>query len=191
MKKRIFTAINLPDEIKDRLVEYQSKWPELPIRWTKKENLHITLDFLGYLSEKEILSVLEKTKKLVFKHNPFIINLNRIIYAPPGTSFTKKPPRMIWAVGKKVHPVRNKSPEATADPQADRISNGAKEFNLIPHITLGRIKTLEWRRIEPEERPIVDEEINLNFEVKSIEVMESKLTKQGAEYTILKSYPLN
>ena len=74
---------------------------------------------------------------------------------------------MIWAVGEKI-----------------------QEFNLPSHITLGRIKAWEFRKIEPEERPIVDEEINLTFEVNSIEVMDSQLKKGGPTYTILESFPL-
>ncbi len=74
---------------------------------------------------------------------------------------------MIWVVGEKI-----------------------EELNFSPHITLGRIRTWEFRRIEPEERPEVNEEINLNFEVNSIEVMESTLKRGGAEYTILESCPL-
>ena len=64
------------------------------------------------------------------------------------------------------------------------------ELNLVPHITLGRIKAWEWQRIEPEERPDVSREIDLGFEINSIEVMESQLKRAGPDYTILHSCPL-
>ena len=67
-------------------------------------------------------------------------------------------------------------------------STEARAFS--PHITLGRIKTWEWKNIEPEERPEVKEDIDLNFQVDSIEVMESQLKKSGAEYAILESFQL-
>jgi 2'-5' RNA ligase len=44
--------------------------------------------------------------------------------------------------------------------------------------------------MEPEEKPKIDEDISLNFQVKSIEVMESQLKRGGAEYTILESFEL-
>ena len=160
MRRRIFIAINLPEEIKKKLVDYQSKWLELPVRWTKKENIHITLEFLGYLTDEELFELLEKTKDIASKTKSFSVVLNKICYGPPK----KMPPRMVWAMGEKV-----------------------KEFNLSPHITLERIKTWQWKQIEPEERPEVDEDIDLSFEVNSIEVMESQLKREGPEYTILES----
>jgi len=60
-----------------------------------------------------------------------------------------------------------------------------------PHLTLGRIKTWEFRKIEPEERPKIDEDINLSFEVNSIEIMESQLKRGGPKYTILENFPLS
>jgi len=163
MNHRVFVAINLPEKIKNRLVEYEEKWPELPIRWTKKENLHITLEFLGYLTDEELIELLQKTKEIASEKESFTLHLNKICYGPTG----KKPPRMVWVVGEKV-----------------------KELNLTPHITLGRLKTWQWRQMEPEERPEVSEDIDLTFEVNSIEVMESQLKREGPEYTILESFRL-
>ena len=182
MKHRIFVAINLPEEIKNKLVEYQGKWPELPCRWTKKENLHITLEFLGYLTDEEIMELCQKTKEIASKNKVFSVRLNKICYGPPdkkppssmspSDSFRRSPssskkskaPRMVWVTGEKI-----------------------KEFNFTPHLTLGRIKTWDFRRMEPEERPEISEDIDLSFEVNSIDVMESQLKRTGPDYTILES----
>lgn len=163
MRHRVFIAINLPENIKKELAAYQNKWPELPARWTKPDNLHITLEFLGYVQDEEILEILKNTKEKASKHESFEVKLTKICYGPPG----KIPPRMVWATGEKI-----------------------KEFDLVPHITLARVKTWQWKQIEPEERTEVDEQINFSFEVNSIEVMESALGRGGPKYTILESFPL-
>ena len=160
MRHRVFVAINLPEEIKNKLVECQTKWPELPVRWTKKENLHITMEFLGYLTDEELVELCQKTEEITSEKKAFTVHLNKICYGPTD----KKPPRMVWVVGERI-----------------------KEFNLTPHITLGRIKTWEFRRLESEERPQVAEDIDLTFEVASIEIMESDLKRTGPEYVILES----
>jgi len=184
MRHRIFIAINLPEEIKKELEKYQSQWPELPIRWTKPENLHVTLAFLGYLSDEELVEVLRVTKEVTQKHQPFSINLTKIIYGPPK----KMPPRMVWVEGAKSKDLAN----LQLDLEKSLVSSGKIKFepeerSFTCHITLGRIKTWEFRQIEPEERPEVNEDISLSFDVNSIEVMESALKRGGAEYTVLES----
>ncbi len=185
MRRRIFIAINLPEEAKKQLVNFQARWPELPVRWVKKENLHITLVFLGYLSDEEISKILKITKEATHGIQSFSINLNKICYAPPK----KMPPRMIWAAGERSEE-SGKLQNNLESSLASTKENINEKRGYTPHINLGRIKQWEFKRIEPEERPIIDEDIFLNFEVNSIEVMESQLKRGGAEYTILESFPL-
>ena len=184
MKKRIFIAINLPEQIKRKLLGYQKKWPELPVKWVNSNNLHITLIFLGNINDQEILEIDKIIKEITAVHQPFSINLNRICYAPPK----KIPPRMVWAEGEKS--------EKFAKLQTDLEKKLLENFNqhrpaeFRPHITLGRIRTWELKKMNPEEKPEVNEEISFNFEVKSIEIMESQLKPGGSEYTILESIKL-
>jgi len=183
MSYRIFIAVNLPDNAKKKLAEYEEKWPDLPIRWTKKESLHITLVFLGYLNDEELLEVINAAKEVSSKNKPFSISLKKIIYGPPK----KMPPRMVWVEGEQSQELADLQKDLENSLYGGRESK-AKPYS--PHITLGRIKTWEFRKLEPEERPAVNEEISLNFEVNSIEVMESKLKKGGPDYAILESCQL-
>ncbi len=186
-RRRVFIAINLPENIKKKLAEYQRKWPELPIRWTKPDNIHITLVFLGYIRDEELLEISKIIKEVASQRSSFSVNLNNICYGPPK----KMPPRMIWGVGAKsaeFASLRDDLDKLLLDSENTNFSSEKREF--FPHITLGRIRKWEWQRIEPEERPEVNEEINLIFSVDSIEMMESVLKKTGPEYTILESVPL-
>lgn len=181
MRHRIFLAINLPDNVKQKLSEYQKRWPELPVRWTKKENLHITLVFLGYATDEETAEVCEIVKETAPKHSPFFIKLNKILYGPSK----KMPPRMVWARGegaKECLSLQNSLAKALSFQE---------ERSFSPHITLGRIKTWEWRKLEEEERQDIAEDIDLSFKVNSVEVMESQLKKGGPVYTVLESCQLS
>jgi len=187
-KSRIFIAINLPEDIKKKFAGYQRKWPKLPIRWTKTENLHITLEFIGYVDDGEILEICQAAKKAASKHNPFLIKLTDICYGP----LNKKPPKMVWAIGeesRELASLRNDLEKSLSDfpGNSQSLSVNDKERKFSPHITLGRIRQWEWRRIEPEERPAVEESVSLTFEARSIEVMESRLKRGGSEYIILES----
>ena len=186
MKHRIFIAINLPENIKKQLSDYQSRWPELPCRWTKKENLHITLAFLGYLNDEELVEICKITKEVASRHEPFLITLNKIIYGPPHNT-----PRMIWAEGEKsekLGKLQKDLENSLSGLSSELEEEQGRDYTL--HITLGRLRQWEFRQIEPEERPEVNEEINLSFEVGSIEVMESELKRGGPEYAVLESMKL-
>lgn len=182
MKHRIFVAVNLPEDLKNNLLKYREKWPDLPVRWAKKEKIHITLAFLGYLSEEEILEVCQAVRMVAAKSQPFSISLNKIVYGPPK----KTPPRMIWVEGESNKDLAKLQNEL----EKNLLEFRSEKRQFKPHITLGRIKTWQWKEMNPEERPEVNEEINLNFEVEAIEVMESFLKKTGPEYAVLESAKL-
>jgi len=184
-RHRVFIAINLPEDIKKILSGFEKKWSELPARWVGKDNLHITLVFLGYLTDLELGEVCMAVKVVVKRHNSFNINLNKISYGPDN----KVPPRMVWASGdtiKELSLLKNNLEELLLE----KVRFVPENRGFAPHITLARISAFQWRAIEPEERPDVNETIDLTFTIESIEVMESILRKTGPEYIIIESHQL-
>lgn len=187
MQHRIFIAINLPEEIKRELEKFQSQWPELPVRWTKPESLHITMVFLGYLSDQELSDVCKIAREVALRQKAFSLNLTKICYGPPK----KMPPRMVWIEGEKLKELTNLQIDLEKSlTSSENVKFEPEKRSFSSHITLGRIKTWEFRSIDPEERPNVETDISLSFEVNSIEVMESDLKRGGPEYAVLESAPL-
>ena len=181
-RHRIFIAINLPQDIKKELSDYEKRWPELTAKWTRSENLHITLIFLGDLNDIELGEVCVATKEVVKNYTSFNVALHTISYGPSN----KIPPRMIWARGVKITDlslIKNNLQEALLD----KVNFIPEYKGFSPHITLAKISSFKWRAIEPEERPEVNENIDLTFTVESIDVMESVLKKTGPEYLIIES----
>lgn len=165
-KHRIFIAINLPEKVKDMLADYQKKfeWEGTEwAKWTKKENLHITLEFIGNVFDKDLPAVFQKAQDFASKTPAFTVKLDKINYFPDNNL-----PKYIFVTGKNYE-------------------NSSRSL----HVTLARIKEWQWRKINPDERPNVEEDIDLSFEVKSIEVMESVLKRSGSKYRILRSYLLS
>jgi len=183
MRHRLFIAINLPEKIKNRLSELQSKYPELPARWTKKQNLHITLIFLGYVHQDEIPGILKTTEQIAKKHNAFSLVLNKICYGPP-----QKTPRMVWAIGEKSKELGKL--QSDLDNSLSNLSFKKESRPCSPHITLARLNQWQFKQIELEEKPQIEQNINLDFEVNSIEIMQSHLKRTGAEYMLLQSMAL-
>ncbi len=188
MKHRLFIAINLPLEVKQNLAGYSQKWPELPAKWTKPENLHITSTFIGDAEDNAILEIHQAIKEVTAQNAGFSITLDKISYGPPRII----PPKMVWLSGKS-----NEGFALLCDRLNIRLLDVPKihfkpdrKENII-HITLARIKEWEWRKFELDERPEVEEFVDFEVPVKSIDLMESVLKREGPEYIILESYKLN
>ena len=185
MKHRIFIAINLPGDIKKELFSYFEKWPELQAKWVSRDNLHITLEFLGNLTEEELGEVCIATKEVAERHNSFSLNLNKVEYGPQN----KIPPKMIWVEGEKSEEL-SLLREDLENSLTEKVRFVPENRTFASHITLARINAWSWKLIEPEERPEVNENIDLIFSVESIDVMESEMRKDGPIYTILESFEL-
>src|SRR5438552_2652974 len=95
-RHRIFIAISLPNDIKRVLADYEKKWSrsqsdrgssmesghDLPAKWTSPDNLHITLIFLGNLTDQELGEVCMAVKEAAKEHHTFEITLNHVGYGP-------------------------------------------------------------------------------------------------------------
>lgn len=179
-KIRLFIAINLPDNVKAKLLNWQHKTEgkliacgadERQINWVRRDNLHITLVFIGYATNDKTYEICNVVRSTVKRHEPFYINLERIIVGPPNAT-----PRMFWVEGEKS--------QELADLQND-LENALAGGNLAkkeirafrPHITLARFK-YPIVKLLPEK---IDEPFKYQIPVETIEVMQSILKKEAAQ----------
>ncbi|MBD3282566.1 MAG: RNA 2',3'-cyclic phosphodiesterase [Candidatus Portnoybacteria bacterium] len=186
-KRRIFIAINLPTKAKNTLIKHQRKWQDFfiqkgeedilnGIRWTIKPNLHITLLFIGYVTDDETYEICEKVKEQAKKFNLFLINLNKIILGPPS-----RKPRMIWAQGEKSEKLAQL--QSKIQTTIEGHENKIKPFK--PHVTMARFKPFVLKKL-----PEIDEKTSIQIPVETIEIMQSNLKRTGAEYSVLESIQL-
>jgi len=189
MKHRIFIAINLPKNIKQKLKEallgLEKNNRNLLIKWVKPEGIHITLHFLGYLTDEEIEKVdkmirekIAETKYKISSYNLQIIGL--------GGFPNLRHPRVIFIDTQEIN---NKN---IFDLQK-RIGSGLEKLGIEidkrpwhPHVTIGRAKRYLKNGINQKGIKI----LSSTFPVKSIEIMESKLSREGASYSVVRSYKL-
>jgi len=178
MEKRLFLAILLPGKIKEGLIKVQKEQKKLNICWTKKENLHFTLLFLGKIEQEKIEKIKKALKKVAKNTFPFYIEIKKIV---PGPS--KEKPRMIWAKGSLNEKIINLRKDIINSFKEEKIEfKNDHKFNL--HITLARA-----RKKELHERKI-EQNLNLIFPVKEFFLMESELKKEGPKYIINSRFKL-
>ena len=187
---RCFIEIDVPEGIKVQLYEKAQQIKaacqniDCSINITKKENIHMTLLFLGEVAQKRIDSLIRTLSEVSKNFAAFECSILKAALVP------EKEPRMIWVLindnsfmKKLHHSVKNAL--AMRDEKRD----------FAAHITIARLKmkskgprskdalkikdALSAASIEP-----------VSFKVIEIKLMRSTLKKEGAEYELIKAIPL-
>ncbi|HEX8974776.1 MAG TPA: RNA 2',3'-cyclic phosphodiesterase [Patescibacteria group bacterium] len=176
-KKKIFIEIAIPSQIGRRLSQKVAKWQDLPVKWIKENNLHLTVAFIGYVDESVLPDICARVSQAVQDMESFDIVLEKIELGPDPEN-----PRMVWATGRASEQL--KQLHERVEEALNMRPEHHKEFR--PHLTLGRIRKLKWEKLAA--KPVIEEKINLVVPIDTVSVMESR--GGGAEYVPLEECPL-
>lgn len=178
---RTFLAVEVPEQIRkniDHFIRVEAK-RELPIKWVKFENLHITLKFLGEIDDGKKAEILHVMKEIVKKYEPFNTQLSGIGCFPNPTN-----PRVLW-VG-----VRDGSEmlcDIAGEIEKDLAHLGFKdEKRFHPHLTIGRIK--KFCKIDHILEKMLESE---PFSINAVTLFKSTLKPEGPIYTSLDRFQLS
>src|SRR3990167_2243722 len=134
---RSFIAIELTNEIKDELAQIQArlKYSGADVKWVEKNNIHLTLKFLGEVSEdrtKAVVSVLDDIAK---GSKPFEMTI-RDIGAFPKIDY----PRVVW-VGLDKGASESKEITQRIEEELERSGFERESRAFSPHLTIGRVRS--------------------------------------------------
>ncbi len=173
---RAFIAVPMPSEIKDYLFDLKKKFKGARVNWVHKKNIHLTLAFLGEITEEQGEIIEERLKQIKFK--PIKAKLTNLGFFP-----NKLNPKCIWVDLSPELPI--KQLQMLVDQEIIDISPQSQEFKT--HVTIGRIKG--FKKKEDFLDSVQDIEIQpLEFEIDSFEFIKSELTRTGPKYKMIKGY---
>lgn len=179
---RVFIAINLPINLIENITSLINSLPKqfLNLPWQNQTNWHITLRFLGEINPEQLKTVFYIIQNIAAQFSPFVLLLQNFMAFPNLSE-----PRIIGLKIKNSQKL-NKMVELI-NSQLNRLSLGqADRKKFKAHVTLARIK----ERVG--DCNVLDEiYINEKFTVLTIDIIESLLKPDGAQYRILKSLSLN
>ncbi len=178
---RLFFAIDLPEYIKNSLLK-QAQQDNADIwRWTFKDNLHLTLEFIGYAKEEDLVKIIEIGEKIRQESQPFTLKINYLCFGPEkGTA-----KRMIWAVLEKSESLERLKTSLEENLLNVGVGFTFEERQFNPHITLARLKYHE-----PYLSSDYKKEFLAQFEVAEILLMHSELRQSGPKYSVIQKFPL-
>lgn len=129
---RTFIAIDIPEKIKKEILKIQEQLPEFFGKKTEKENLHLTLKFLGEISEEKINEIRKILRKIKF--NSFETEIDSIGFFDNRKSYRKQ--LIIW-----LHMTHCEDLQKEVDNQLSGLFE--KERRFMAHLTIARIKGIK------------------------------------------------
>lgn len=164
----------MPQNIKDYLLEVikqlDEKNKQAKIKWVEKQNLHLTLFYLGELTQNQVETLEQQLKNIRADH--LDLELGRLGAFP--NDHQARVIKISLAENNKLHKIYKKIKQIIIHQNIDL---DKKTFDS--HITLGRVKNN-------------DVKINLDLliepfkcKIHSIDLMKSRLTSSGPVYTMI------
>jgi 2'-5' RNA ligase len=182
---RAFIAIKLSTEIQESLKQVSSQLKKqlqgIPVRWVPVENIHLTIKFLGNVSNTnlEVLKRILETE--CSRLQPFEISVGEL-----GAFPNSRRPRVAWV---KVQAPRELfTIQRGIEEESTRLGYAREKREFKPHLTLGRVS----RNASSDDVRGVGKALdtyNVGFLgamwVKSVNLFRSDLKPSGAIYTSL------
>jgi len=165
---RCFIAIDIPEEIREKIYEINKFLKGVKHKPVAKENLHLTLKFLGEIDDHKVNFVIDKMKSLKIKK--FRASLGSIGFFP-NQDFV----RVLWIGLEPCSLIK------TIHEEIDKVLKPyfKEDKRFESHITISRIKNVKDKKIWEKIKKI---KIEANFDVEEIKLKRSILKKEGPEY---------
>jgi 2'-5' RNA ligase len=179
---RIFIAVDLPEEIKEKIAEIQAelKKSSADVGWMVPSKFHFTLKFIGQMEEKKIEAMTVALKESLKEEEKF-----SLVFGETGVFPNYERMRVIWigagAGEEKLRHLAEKVENAA-------ISAGAQKESrpFSAHLTLGRLRSPKNSGELKKKIQEIKKMDSLSFLVDRVKIFESILKPAGAEYVVLR-----
>lgn len=177
---RLFVAVTPPPEVREAALEKaRSVTWKGRIRWVPPRNVHLTLKFLGETPEQDVPRLEAALERVCLGRRAFDLALEGV-GAFPSTNKA----RTSWVgAGEGSEPLRTLAEGVESALRDLGFEPEKRPFH--PHATVGRAKG--GQAAMDGEEPVSEP---LEFRVRSVELVRSRLTDEGAVYSVAASFAL-
>lgn len=185
---RAFIAIDIPDDVRAGISEAQARLKRahvgVKVSWTKIDNIHLTLQFLGYVEEEAIEKIKAALETVAQRQSAFEVSVHGA-----GGFPNERSPRVLW-IGCDNAEGKLKTLARAVQQAMQPLGFKPEHREFSAHLTLGRVKQ---PRPDVALTKALDSIKNQPFgtlRVAAIHLIESQLHPEGSIYTKLSSHAL-
>jgi 2'-5' RNA ligase len=184
---RTFVAVLIAEELKQRIAEVQEQVKKLApdVKWVAPENFHVTLKFLGNVSEDALPGVFAAVEAAAQAIPPFELSLSGL-----GAFPSPRNARVVW-VGIENGREKLTDLARAVDARLSELGFDKEEREFKTHITIGRVKTSKHLDKLAEGIQQAEAGDMGTQPVTSVTVMQSELRPEGPVYSPLKVVELS
>jgi RNA 2',3'-cyclic 3'-phosphodiesterase len=184
---RLFVAVPLPEEVKSAIAEAQldlrETLSESSITWTRPEQFHLTLKFLGSVRAEDVEPLRKTLDAATAGFDPLELTASGAGFFPSASR-----PRVIW-VGLEDATDQLRDLQMSVEQAVQPFSAEEPENRFHAHVTLGRVKFIPRQEVEImrqwSERQA--EEVYGSWIGNQVFLVQSQLSPKGAVYTVLEA----
>lgn len=179
---RTFFCIELEEALKvqlDAITQSLRRKTQAKVGWVRKENLHITLKFLGEINTTSVEDLKKAAEAALDGLTCFELTLDKL-----GVFPDLRKPRVIW-IGSTQVPEAALELHAALEERLTRLGFAPEDHKYTPHITLGRVKEISKSEAEQLAQQMQTIAFSYTAKAEGITLMESRLTPSGSIYTPL------
>ena len=182
---RAFLAIDCDDRLKDNISSLIKRLDRGGgnVRWIKKQGMHLTLKFLGNITDLQAQSIDQELRMLKNSFNPFDLSLRGTGRFPASSRF----PKVLW-VGVDGNDILG-SLHREIEQSLSRQGFPKEKRPFHPHLTLGRVKNNNALEHVLSGLDLTKDEFFGRMTVDKCTLFKSTLKPSGAEYTVLAEFP--
>ncbi|HLD41386.1 MAG TPA: RNA 2',3'-cyclic phosphodiesterase [Candidatus Omnitrophota bacterium] len=134
---RLFIAVDLNSQNRDALAKLQTrlKKADTDVKWIEPKNIHLTLKFLGEVTEENIPKIISAIKESIQGIQPFSLEIINL-----GVFPSLEYPRVIWAGIEKGKEDLKKLAERVEAAML-KLKFPKEKRGFSEHLTLGRVRS--------------------------------------------------
>lgn len=184
---RVFCALELSAAVRDQVAEHIARLRAAvagaPASWSRAENVHLTLKFLGEIPMSRVPDVSAAADRAVATTSTFPIEIG-----DTGAFPAHGRPLVLW-IGVGDPTFRLSELHARLDDECLRFGFAKEARSFNPHLTIARLRKPESARalaLAHQALPFLP----VTVEVKELTVIRSQLSSEGSKYSVVSRHPL-